>query len=257
VASVSAMAPSCTLDEAGAGVVVLRLSAGDNRFNPSVVSEVHAHLDAVERRTGPCALVIAGGDKFFSNGHDVAWLEAAAARGGTAAGSEAALYITSFYALLQRLMTLPVVTVACITGHAFAGGCLLAAACDFRVMRADRGFLCMNEIDMALAVSEAEQRASHVQPGAFEGADAAMVTVLQTKYSAMQVRDLLLGGTRFTGAAALQRGLVDEAVAGDSAVALTAAVKLAERFAPRGVPRNRRTVGVLKREMLAGASARL
>jgi enoyl-CoA hydratase/carnithine racemase len=247
------MDPSCALEEAGAGVVVLRLCAGENRFNPAVVAEVHAQLDAVERRAGPCALVIAGGDKFFSNGHDVAWLEAAARRGGTGAGSEAALYITSFYALLRRLMTLPVVTVACVTGHAFAGGCLLSAACDFRVMRADRGFLCMNEIDMALAVSEAEQRASHVQPGAFEGADAAMAAVLQAKYSALQVRDLLLGGTRFTGAAALQCGLVDEAVAGNSAVVLAAAVKLAERFAPRGVPRNRRTVGVLKREMLAGS----
>lgn len=45
-----------------------------------------------------------------------------------------------------RLLTFPLVTVAAINGHAFAGGFILALACDFRVMTSGRGLMCMNEV---------------------------------------------------------------------------------------------------------------
>ena|ERR1700761_197298 len=35
---------------------------------------------------------------------------------------------------MERLLLFPIPTIACITGHAFAGGWLLALACDYRVM---------------------------------------------------------------------------------------------------------------------------
>lgn len=49
-----------------------------------------------------------------------------------------------------RLLTFPLITVAAINGHCFAGGFLLALACDFRVMREEldgrRAWCCMNEV---------------------------------------------------------------------------------------------------------------
>lgn len=51
-----------------------------------------------------------------------------------------------FYAVLERLLTADFATIAAINGHAFAGGLVLAMAHDFRVMRGDRGWLCMNEV---------------------------------------------------------------------------------------------------------------
>ncbi len=41
-----------------------------------------------------------------------------------------------------------------MNGHAFAGGCIFAIAHDYRIMRKERGFLCMNEIDIGLPMPE-------------------------------------------------------------------------------------------------------
>ncbi len=43
-------------------------------------------------------------------------------------------------------MTFPLVTVAAVNGHAFAGGMLLALACDFRIMNSEKGMMSMNEV---------------------------------------------------------------------------------------------------------------
>lgn len=38
-------------------------------------------------------------------------------------------------------------TVAWMNGHAFAGGLMLAMHHDYRVMNAERGFACLNELE--------------------------------------------------------------------------------------------------------------
>lgn len=43
-------------------------------------------------------------------------------------------------------MTFPLITIAAINGHCFAGGMLLALCCDYRLMTTGRGWMSMNEV---------------------------------------------------------------------------------------------------------------
>jgi enoyl-CoA hydratase/carnithine racemase len=49
-------------------------------------------------------------------------------------------------------------TVAAVNGHAFAAGGMMMLAHDFRVMRSDRGYFCLNEVDLGLPLAPAWRR---------------------------------------------------------------------------------------------------
>ena len=59
------------LERVGA-VFVLRMKAGENRFNPPFLVALGEALDEVEASAGPAALVVTGEGKFFSNGSPLA-----------------------------------------------------------------------------------------------------------------------------------------------------------------------------------------
>ena len=123
-------------------VFILTMNSGENRFNRTFIEAMNEALDSVEKSSGAAALVTTGGeDKFYSNGLDLAWL--------TGDGqTEAPEFIRTVLKFLGRVMAFPLPTVAAINGHAFAAGAMLALAHDFRVMRADRGFFCLPEVDI-------------------------------------------------------------------------------------------------------------
>jgi enoyl-CoA hydratase/carnithine racemase len=83
------------------------------------------------RLKGPSALIITSVGKFFSNGNDLQWLKET--------GKPPTAMAESLSVLLAKIATLPIPVVAAVNGHGFAGGCLLAMAADYRVMRSERG----------------------------------------------------------------------------------------------------------------------
>jgi enoyl-CoA hydratase/carnithine racemase len=115
--------------------------------------------------------------------------------------------------LFARVLAFPRITVAAVNGHAFAGGFMLALAHDLRVMRADRGFLCLPEVDLRLPL----------QPG--------MTALIQAKLRRQAAHEAIVTGRRFGAADALARGLVDE-VAEEAAV-LPRAIALAAELAAK------------------------
>ena len=127
-------------------VAVLTWDDGENRVNLDSLGRLNALLDELEQSSGQLAVVLTGVGKFFSNGLD---LERFAN-----SPTEFADTLTALHRTVGRILIFPAYTVAAINGHCFAAGALLSCAFDYRVMREDRGYWCMNEAEIGLALDE-------------------------------------------------------------------------------------------------------
>jgi enoyl-CoA hydratase/carnithine racemase len=200
-------------------VFILTMQAGENRFNPAFITAMNQALDQVEGSSGSAALVTTGGEeKFYSNGLDLGWLMGEGK-------NEWKAFIPEVLKFLGRLMAFPVPTVAAMNGHAFAAGAMMALAHDYRVMRGDRGFFCLPEVDIKIPLA----------PG--------MNSLIKCRLSPMVFRDAVLTGKRIGGSEAKSLAIVDEAVPLDQV--LPKAIEIAAGLAAK----DRKIFGALKREM--------
>lgn len=169
--------------ERSGDVHVLDLGADENRIDPGWIESVSAALDEVVASPPPRGLVTTGSGKFFSMGLDLEWMAA-----NPAGVSD---LVESMHGLMARLLELPLSTVAALQGHAFAGGALFALAHDYRVMREDRGYFCLPEVDGAIAIS----------PG--------LIGLVRARLAPQTALEALTAGRRYTSAEAAQERIVD------------------------------------------------
>jgi enoyl-CoA hydratase/carnithine racemase len=217
---------ACTRVEHAGEVTVLHLTAGENRFNPTMLDAIAQALDELEGSEAPGALVLTGEGKFFSNGLDLDWM-------GSAPPGGAEEVLRRVHALFARLLVFPTATVAAINGHAFAAGAMLALACDTRVMREDRGYLCLPEADIGLPFT----------PG--------MTALLKARLTAATAHEAMLTARRYSAPQALAAGILDAAVP-DQQV-LDAALERAGALAGK----DRATVAAIKHGLYGDAVAAL
>jgi Delta3-Delta2-enoyl-CoA isomerase len=144
-----------SLDRTGA-VFVLTLGDDENRFHPDRLTTINAALDEVEAADGPKAVVTTGVGKFYSNGLDLDFMAS------NPDASEANL--AQVHSLLARVLAFPTPIVAAVQGHAFAAGAMLALAHDLTVMRADRGYFCLPEVDLGIPFTAGHERAHPLAP---------------------------------------------------------------------------------------------
>jgi enoyl-CoA hydratase/carnithine racemase len=184
-------------------VAVLTWNDGENRLNSDSLERLNELLDTLEAVEDPLALVLTGVGKFFSNGLDLARF-----------GSNPAEFAAALEELnrtIGRLFVFPRYTVAALNGHTFAGGALLSCSFDYRVMREDRGYWCMNEAEIGLALDEK------------------LWSILTTRLPRATAVKAATTATRFAGPAAMAAGIVEEVAAEDEVLA--AAITVAARFA--------------------------
>lgn len=195
-------------------VVVITADDGENRFSPDSLDEWSAALDQVEGDASVTALVTTGSGKFYSNGLDVALI------------SEP--YLDRVVALLARVLALPVVTVAAVNGHAFGAGAMLMLAHDQRLMRADRGYFCLPEVDLGMWFMPI------------------MSALVQSKLSHRTAQEAMTLGVRYGGPQALAGGIV-HALAPESALLDDALALAGERGG-----KDRAALAAIKADVYAG-----
>lgn len=213
-------------------IFTLTMDAGENRWNTSFVRDVSRALDEVEASSGPAALVTrSANEKFFSNGLDLDWVQAPEKH---PEGGDRQVFGAEFMALMGRIITLPVPTICAVNGHAFGAGFMMALCHDVRLMRADRGFLCANEMQLGMAIPNPE------------------LALFRHKLPANVFFETVQLAKRWTGPKALEAGIVEQ-VADLSEIA-TLARDRAEELAPLAA--NRDNYGGQK-ERLFGKNASL
>jgi enoyl-CoA hydratase/carnithine racemase len=129
-------------------VARVTLNDGENLINPVFLEALSNVLDEIEHQTETATLVVTSAhEKIFCNGIDLAWL------GPVLINKDMGTAKKFFYQLnrvFKRLINYPLMTIAAINGHAFAGGAILCCAFDFRFMRTDRGYFCLPEVDLGM-----------------------------------------------------------------------------------------------------------
>lgn len=203
----------CTLQKQGSLFILTLTGDAENRLNPTVIAAILSALSEVRSQaTAGAALITTATGKFFSNGYDLRW---AAAGAPAAAVDRLRHMVDSFKPVISALMSLPMPTIAAVSGHAAGAGVMLAVAHDHVIMRGDKGFLYMPEVDLGMTLP-----------------DYFAVGLRAKIRSPAALREVLLGGRKVTAAEAVEMGIVDSAHDSVEGV-VEASVRLGERLVKR------------------------
>jgi 3,2-trans-enoyl-CoA isomerase len=127
-------------------IATLTLSRGKvNALNAAVVDQLRTRLKDLEVDPEIAALILTGSGKFFSFGFDIPEFLALTKE-------EFTEYLTNFTDLYTYLFLYPKPVIAALNGHTMAGGCMLALACDHRVMTTGNAKISLNEIGFGSSV---------------------------------------------------------------------------------------------------------
>lgn len=158
---------------------------GEGKFNPVSLRQFGEALDeCLALPHQPQALILTGSGKNFSQGLDLAAMSAMDT-------APSRTFVDACMIELGRLLVFPMPVVSAVNGHAFGFGAMLVLASDYAVMREDRGYFCLPEIDLGM------------------GLVPSMNALVTGKLGGRAVRDLLLTGKRIGGREAVEYGIVD------------------------------------------------
>ena len=174
------------------GTAVLRLEHGKaHAIDIELATALRDQLDELEQAAEVRAVVLTGTGSIFSAGVDIVRL----LKDGPDYVDE---YVPILVDLIAKQFRFPKPLVAAINGHAIAGGCVLAAGCDYRVMARGTGTIGVSELKVGLPFP------------------LVAIEVLRFATSEAHLQELVYRGTTYEVAEAYERGLVDEIVEPDA-----------------------------------------
>jgi enoyl-CoA hydratase len=185
-------------------VATLRLAHGKaSAFDLELMEALTTQLQSL-RSSATRALIITGTGNIFSAGVDLFRL--------TRDGPDyVQRFVPALTVMLEELFHLPLPVVAAVNGHAIAGGCILNAAADYRIMASGNGRIGVPELLVGVPFP------------------AIALEIVRFSVPREHVEELVYTGKTILPDEALAKGLVDEVVAPDAL--LGRAMTLARQFA--------------------------
>ena len=174
------------------GILVVRLDHGKAHALDLELSRALAQTtQEIESNADVRAVVLTGTGSIFCAGVDMFRV--------LDGGSEYVdSFVTSMAETLKSLFQLSRPVVAAINGHAIAGGCVLAAACDYRIMAHGTGTIGVPELSVGMPFP------------------LVAMEILRFATSEAHLQELVYRGRTYPVEEAYERGLVDELIEPDS-----------------------------------------
>jgi enoyl-CoA hydratase/carnithine racemase len=178
----------------GDGIATVTISRGKvNALDGELVAELRSTFSELGEREDTVGVVLTGAGAFFSFGLDVPGLYDLPPDGFAA-------FLRGFTALYTEMFSFGKPLVAALNGHAVAGGCMLALACDLRLMADGAGRIGLNEASFGSSLF-----AGSVEMLRFAVGDPAAVRIAR-------------GGALYDVRAAAAVGLIDEVMPAEQLV---------------------------------------
>ncbi|CAI9118238.1 OLC1v1019775C1 [Oldenlandia corymbosa var. corymbosa] len=207
----------CTLEKRGS-IFYLTLTGEDEHcLNPLLIGSIRSVLAQVKSQTTRGSVLITSAHgKFFSNGIDLRYAMAA---GSYQAAKDRIMYMVDiFKSLVADFISLPMPTIAALTGHAAGCGLLLAMSHDYITMRSEKAVLYMSELDLGSSLPDCYT---------------SLTVMFRSKLGSPSARRaLLLRAAKVRGKEALEMGIVDS-VHGNEEETMKAAKGLGEELAKK------------------------
>ncbi|MAT38626.1 MAG: methylglutaconyl-CoA hydratase [Ectothiorhodospiraceae bacterium] len=171
------------------GTITLNRPEKRNALSANLVAELHASIDSASVDENVRVIVITGAGKAFCAGADLAYLQQINQNSPEANAEDSRRLMDMIYAL----RTAPKPTVAKVNGHALAGGCGLALACD-----------------IVIAQEEARLGFTEVRIGFVP---AIIMKIVVERLGSAKARELLLRGNQIYAPEAERIGMINHSVA--------------------------------------------
>ncbi len=177
-----------TLTQEGKVAIITMNDGSDNSKNShnlTFAQQLIQLLQEVESNSEFKSLILTSDDsKNWSQGIDVPWFLGLIQKQDF---KPLQTFLHTMDQAYERLLTFPIPVIAAMNGHTFGNGCVLAAACDFRIMRGDRGYVCFPEVDLGIPFLPG---LTDVITKAFPQKSFSQMILTGKKYSAKEMLDM-------------------------------------------------------------------
>ncbi len=167
-------------------IATVTLSRGKvNALNEPMVEEITTSFEDLATDHEVNAIIFSGSGKFFSFGFDVPEFL-------SYPKNDFVRYLEKFTNLYTYVFNFPKPVVAALNGHTIAGGCMLATACDLRLMVTGKARISLNEITFGAPV--------------FAGS----LEMLRYWVGSRNAQSIVYSGAMYSAEQACELGLVDQ-----------------------------------------------